>query len=89
MYYLYELQAARNAHQVHGGVLLDFGEMLVVCRFEDAVEIRGDELEDPQDFAQYWAAMGECGYDETAPHVQQVKARLLDREQRLLVEKTP
>lgn len=89
MYYLYELQRARDAHQVHGGVLLDFVEMYVVCRFEDAVEIRGDEFEDPHDFAHYWAVMGQCGYDETEPLVQQVKARLLDKERHVLAKRSP
>lgn len=87
MYYLYELQRARDAHQVHGGVLLDFVEMYVVCSFQDAVEIRGDELENPQDFAQYWAVMGECGYDETEPLVQQLKARLLNQEADFVLKK--
>ena len=85
MYYLYELAQARDAHQIHGGVLLDFVEMYVVCCFEDAVEIRSDELEDPHDFAQYWAVMGECGYDETDPLVRRLKAGLPGKEQEVFV----
>jgi len=87
MYYLYELARARDAHHIHGGVLLDFVEMYVVCRFEDAVELRCDELENPQDLAHYWAVMAECGYDETEPPVQRLKARLLEKEREVLVER--
>ena len=86
MYYLYDLTRARDAHQHHGGVLLDYGEMFVVCRFEDAVELRGDDIQDVHDLAHYWAVMGECGYDETDPSVQRVKDCLLNKVSRILVE---
>lgn len=87
MYYLYELARARDAHQIHGGVLLDYGEMYVVCSFEDAVELRCDEIENAQDLAHYWAVMGECGYDESDPTVQRLKARLLGTQSDIVVER--
>lgn len=87
MYYLYELARARDAHHIHGGVLLDYGEMYVVCRFEDAVELRCDDIENAQDLAHYWAVMGECGYDETDPTVQRLKACLLGKQSGILAHR--
>ncbi|MHB8900973.1 MAG: hypothetical protein ACYC6Y_19675 [Thermoguttaceae bacterium] len=87
MYCVYDLQRARDLHQTRGGVLLDYVEMYVVCGFDEAVELRGDELEDPRDWAQYWAMMGECGYDETETLVRQLRARLADREHDLLARR--
>jgi hypothetical protein len=80
MYYLYELARARDAHHIYGGVLLDFQEVYVVCQFEDAVELRCDDIADPHDLATYWAAMAECGYDETAPMVQTLIARMQEQD---------
>lgn len=76
MYYLYNLTAARSAHALHGGVLLDYGEMYVVCRFRDAVELRADEFPAPVDLAAYWAVMAESGYDESEPRVRRVRVAL-------------
>lgn len=86
MYYLYDLNQARQAHLTHGGVLLDFDVMFVVCTFEQAVDLRTDDFADPLDRAQYWAVMGECGYDETEPPVHRLKALLTATEQVLLVD---
>ena len=88
MYYLYDLTRARDAHHIHGGVLLDYDEMYVVCRFEDAVELRCDDVESPQDLAHYWAVMGECGYDETDPTVQRLRTLLLEKESSFLAERS-
>lgn len=80
MYYCYDLGQAREAHGQHGGVLLEWDDMYIVCRFNDAVELRCDEAASPCDLATYWAAMAECEYDETEPLVRRVKARLAGTE---------
>ncbi|MDD4268429.1 MAG: hypothetical protein PHO07_05480 [Pirellulales bacterium] len=76
MYYCYGLAQAREAHQQHGGVLLDFDDLHIVCSFNDAVELRWEETTSPRDLAAYWAVMAECDYDETDPVVRRFKALL-------------
>ena len=88
MYYLYEIARARAAHHVHGGVLLDYGEMYVVCSFEDAVELRCDEFEDPCDLAHYWAVMAECGYDESESPARKLRFCLLEKKQEDFIQNT-
>lgn len=80
MHYCHDLAQAREAHRQHGGVLLDFEDMYIVCSFNDAVELRCEETASRRDLAAYWAVMAECDYDETEPLVGKVKAFLAEKD---------